>query len=173
MDCIRLINPYAPPHAESAAEHSTQSNRLVYIRIWLTIAIVGAMLATTADMFAIILAMSFALPCFLVGVTWASELAQTPRLILIATCMFVVGLLAAVTWFALEPVFVAIAIVYAVVNVILGVKSCGAVVQNRRRIFVALGVSYAIGLLLGPLGVIILTIPSLLFANRNAVQNSG
>lgn len=131
------------------------------------------MLATPADIFSIIVAMAFALPCFLVGVVWASDLDQKTRWIITILCTLIAGSLAAANWFSMVPLLVAIAIVFAVVNVFLGYRAGSSVRYKRRRVFASLGVSYTIGLLLGPLGVIILCLPSVLIANRNAAQNTG
>ena len=125
------------------------------------------MIATPADIVAIVLAMAFALPCFLVGVTWASDLDPTRRWLLTIVCVIIAGSLATVTWFPLVPIFLAIATVFAIVNIILGAKASNGIVNRRSRIFGTLGVSYSLGLLLGPLGIIIITVPALLIANRN------
>ena len=168
-----MTNPYAPPHADVASHSVTRGNRLLYIWIWLPTAIFGAMLATPADFLSILLAMAFALPCFLVGVAWGSELSEKSRWTLIIVCSILSGLLAAVTWYSMGPDFIVIAILFTIVNVALGYKSGGSVLHNRFRIFGALVVSFTIGLLLGPIGIIILTVPSVLIANHNAQPESG
>jgi hypothetical protein len=66
-----------------------------------------------------------------------------------------------------------IAIIFAGTNVALGYKSGRSIKHKRRRIFTVLSVSYMTGLLLGPVGVIILCVPSVLFANRNTASNGG
>ena len=168
-----MTNPYAPPSTESISGASDRTNRLLYIWIWLPTAILGAMLATPADIFLIVPAMAFALPCYLIGVAWASDLAQSHRWTLTIVCAVVAAWLAAVIWLSLDLYFVAVATLFAIVNVTLGFKSCVGVVHNRRRIFAALGASYAIGVLLGPLGVIIFAVPSVLLANRAPAPGSG
>ena len=148
-------------------------NRLLYVWVWLPTAILGAMLATPADIFAIILAIAFALPCFLAGVVWTSSLDKMRRWMLITVCTLIAGSLAVPNWLSTDPIFVAIAIIFAGANVTLGYKSGRSIKQERSRIFTALCVSYTIGLLLGPLCVIILCVPSVLFANRNTATNGG
>jgi len=168
-----LTNPYAPARNEDATESPTQTNRLLYIWVWLPTAILGAMLATPADIFSIILAIAFALPCFLAGVVWTSSLDQMRRWMLIAVCTLIAGALAVPNWLSTNPIFVAIAIIFAGANVALGYKPRRSIKHKRHRIFTALSVSYTIGLLLGPLGVTILCVPSVLFANRNTASNGG
>jgi hypothetical protein len=130
------------------------------------------MLATPADIFSIVQATAFALPCFFGGAAWESDLEWTPRWIVIVTCVILAGLLAYATWSSVDSVFLTLASYFGVINIVLGMKACGTIVHNRYRIFGALGVSYTVGLLLGPLGVILLTVPAVLFANRKAASNS-
>ncbi|GAA5504614.1 hypothetical protein Rcae01_00053 [Novipirellula caenicola] len=92
---------------------------------------------------------------------------------LITICTLIAGSLALRNWLSTVPIFIAIAIVFTVANVALGYKSGRSIKHKRHRVFAALGISCAIGLLLGPLGVIILCVPSVLFANRNAAPNGG
>jgi hypothetical protein len=146
---------------------------LLFIWIWLPVAILGAMLATPADIFTIVLAMAFALPCYLLGVTWASDVAGTPRWIVTIACLLIAGALAVATWFPLVPYFVAAGIIFAVLNVALGVKSCRDVAHSRKHIFSGIGIAYGIGLLFGPLGVVILTVPAVLIANRKPAPSIG
>jgi hypothetical protein len=145
----------------------------MYIWIWIPTAIFGAMLATPADFLSMLLALAFALPCFLVGVAWGAQLSEKLRWIVTIVCSIVSGLLAAATWYSMGPVFIAIAGLFTIANITLGYKSGVSVLHNRFRIFGSLVVSFTIGLLLGPIGIIILTVPSVLIANRNVQPLSG
>lgn len=144
----------------------------MYIWIWLPTAIVGAMLTTPADILSMLLAMAFALPCFLVGVAWGSELSEKSRSIIMIVCSILSGLIAAATWYSMDAMQIAIAILFTMVNMMLGYKSGVSVLYHRRRVFGALVASYAFGLMLGPIGIIILTVPSVLIANRNSQSMS-
>ncbi len=164
----RLLDPYAAPSTETNAEPLLRTNRLFYIWIWLPTAIFGAMLATPADIFTLVLAMAFAIPCYLVGVAWSSELRGASRWCLTSLCVLIARVLAVVIWFPpMSYLFVA-AIVYAVANVMLGAKSCRCVPLNRCRIISALSIAYTAGLLHGSLGIVMLTVPSVMNANRTS-----
>lgn len=126
------------------------------------------MLTTPASTIEIVLALAFALQCFLIGVFWMSDLTLAQRWMLSVVCVLVAGLLASRIWFPTEPFTAGSAIVFAALNVVLGTKACAVVTRNRLRVFGALGASYSIGLLLGPFGIIILVVPSVLLANRKA-----
>lgn len=126
------------------------------------------MLATPADFLSIMLAAAYALPCFLIGVVLASDLDATPRWALAIMFMIIAGLLATAIWSSLGPVFWVIATVVTIVNILLGVKACSNIVYHRRRIFGALSVAYAFGLLFGPVGAVILSVPAVLIANRDS-----
>ena len=145
-----MPNPYAPPSTE-IHEPIAQANRLLFVWIWLAVAILGAMLATPADIFSIVLATAFALPCYILGVTRASDVDGLSRWLITIVCVLVAGFLAVATWFPLVPNLVIAAIIFAGANVFLGVKSCRGVVHSRRRVFTAIGIAYSMGLLLGPL----------------------
>ena len=163
-----MINPYAPPDVDVESDSTTRSNRLLYIWIWLPTAIFGAMLATPADFLSMLMALAFALPCFLVGVAWGSDLSRKSRWIFTIALSILSGLFAAMTWNSMGPIYSVIAIFFTIVNISLGYKSGVSVVRNRFRIFGTLVVSFTLGLLLGPIGIIILVVPSVLIANRNA-----
>ncbi len=172
-DFQRLTNPYAPPATQSASKPEAITNRLLFIWIWLPTTILGAMLAAPADLFSILPAMAFALPCYLCGVFWASRLNSTHRWLLIATCALIAIALAIPVWLRTIPSLAVIAFVFMVVNIVLGVKSCWAIPWSRRRVFGTLSIAYILGLLLGPIGVVILCVPSVLIADRTAKPEVG
>ena len=130
------------------------------------------MLATPVDYISMLLAMAFALPCFLVGVAWGSDVSKLVSTTSTIFCSIIAGILAALTWYSMGPEFIVIAIVFAIANVALGYKSSVNIPHNRYRVFGALVASYTVGLFLGPLGIIILTVPSVLIANRSTQSGS-
>jgi hypothetical protein len=131
------------------------------------------MIFTPADLFSTLLAMAFALPCYLCGAVWASDLNSTHRWLLIFTCIVIAGALAVPIWLAMVPSMAVIALVFMSANIWLGAKSCSAIFRNRSRIFGTLSVAYLLGLLLGPIGVVILCVPSVLIANRSVRPEIG
>lgn len=124
------------------------------------------MLATPADIVSILFALAFALPCFLAGVVLTSRLDRRHGLMLIILCTLIAGAFAVPNWLSVDRIFATIAIMFAGACVALGYQSGRSIKYKRRQIFVALTVSYTIGLLLGPIGVVILCVPSVAFANR-------
>lgn len=161
-----MQNPYVTP-LSTAHSLELAENRLVYIWVWLGFTSIGSFLATPADLFAILTAMIFALPCYLLGVVWGSEIRGSMHWLISIPCALVGSFFAVVTWFPLVPYNVSAAVVFAVGNFILGMKSCRDVIHKQRRIFTVLSLSYLTGLLLGPFGVVILCVPTTLIANRN------
>ena len=149
------------------------ANRLLYIWIWIPTAAIGAMVATPADPFSIFGAMFFALPTFFAGVAWSSEMTRAARVAACFACGVVGVVLAATiwsfaTWSFPDVYFPISAIVFAIANVTLGVLASRRVSHYRRRVFAALGLSYAAGVPLGPLGCMLFSIPSVLIASRGA-----
>lgn len=169
----RSTNPYAPPAPQISTDLTATSNRLLYVWIWLPTAIFGAMLAAPADLISICFAMAFALPCYLCGVVWVSNLSAMHRWLLISACLLIAGALSVPIWRTSVPTVAVIALVFIAANALLGAKSSAAICQNRIRIFGSLSISYLLGLLLGPIGVVILCVPSVLIANRSVRPESG
>lgn len=130
------------------------------------------MLSTPAEIFAMLQAMMFALICFLVGVAWGVKLRTSMKWTLTTICVTIAGTLATVTWGLSELSYVMIAILLGCASIILGFKSGQSILSNQRRIFMTLVASYMFGLLLGPVGTIILAVPSVLIANRIASSKS-
>ena len=158
-------NPYASSSAEVAKATPTKANRLLFIWGWLFTASFGAMLATPADLISIAFAMVFALASFLIGVLWGSELSLVPRWILASGCLTVAGVIAIDIWHSAPLISVALALLLAIASGILGYKSVLSVVHRRLVVFSSVAISYAVGLLLGPIGVFILTVPTVLIVN--------
>jgi hypothetical protein len=97
---IQPQNPYSPPQAVIEPEihqQLTQTNRLLFIWIWLPVAILGAMLTAPANIFSIQCSMTFALPCYLLGVIWASDLRGLSRWLISVVCLLVAAFLAFAT----------------------------------------------------------------------------
>jgi len=158
-------NPYSLPSAEVAIVTPTKANRLLFIWGWLFTASLGAVLATPADFISIAFAMVFALASFLIGVLWGSELSLIPRWLLISVCLTVAGVIAIDIWHSAPLITVAFALMLAIASGILGYKSVLSVVHRRLVVFSSVAISYAVGLLLGPIGVFILTVPTVLIVN--------
>lgn len=155
-------NPYQSPATEGIADTRTEANRLLFIWVWLFTASLGAMFATPADLVSITLAKLFFLAVFLIGVLWGSGLSPVTRWILVCVCLTIAGIIAVDLWRSASSDLIAIALMLAVACVILGFKSILGVVHRRLGIFSALSISYIIGCLYGPLGVLILTVPTVL-----------
>ena len=117
--------------------------------------------------------MVFALPTFFAGVAWRSEMMPVARVTACISCGVGGVGIAAIMWSFSDIYFPVAATMFAIANVTLGVLACRHVSRHRRRIFAALGVSYTIGVLLGPLGCLLLTIPSVWVANRRDTTDEG
>ena len=130
------------------------------------------MISCPADVIAIALAWAFALACFLCGVILASDLNSKPRWLAFGLCFLMAAALAEITWHSLVPINIAIETVFAITNGVLGFKAGKSVVHQRLRIFGALSIWYSLGLVLGPLGVILLTVPIVLVTNRNVASDA-
>ena len=115
-----MTNPYAPPNAEVASDSVAETNRLLFIWIWIPTAIVGAMLATPVDFFSMLLAMAFALPCYLIGVIWGANFTKMDRVRSSVVCSFTAGIFAASTWYSMGLEIIVIAILFAIANVAMG-----------------------------------------------------
>ncbi len=120
-----------------------------------------------ADLVSILCAMVFSLLCYLSGVVWASDLNGTYRWLLMSVCLVIAGAIAVPVWLGAPPAMVLIALLLLGANVWLGAKSCAAISRKRTRLFCTLSVSYLLGLLLGPAGVVLFCVPSVLIANRS------
>lgn len=131
------------------------------------------MITTPADLFSILIAMACALPCFLCGVFLATGLNRIRRLLLSSACLVIAGILAVQIWMTPAPYVAVLAMVFMTANTLLGAKCCSSILRNRGHIFGSLSVAYLLGLLLGPLGVVILCVPTVLIANRSVRPEFG
>lgn len=127
------------------------------------------MFVTPADPLSMAIAMAVALSCFLLGVIWAAVL-KAPVL---GPTLIAFSLSASVLALALLPSPTSTLILFHTANVVLGVFACRLVIQGRRLIFSVLGVAFMLGFLLGPVGVVILTVLGVIVANRNINLRRG
>jgi hypothetical protein len=162
-----VSNPYSPSNAEFGPQSNKNPNRLFYILAWFPVAIVGSMVATPADRNSSNLAMAFALPCFLFGAAWASGSSIKCKCGFAIFFSIAASAIATCIWLPPDALFTPIAILFTLANIVIGYQSARSICRKRRRVFAALGLSYLIGVPLGPLGVVVLSIPSVLLANSS------
>lgn len=160
-----MENPYSPPTTFILPIEATE-NRLTYVWIWLHVAFLGALVTTPADMFSMVQAMAFALPCYLVGVIWGSPATQVQRTLVTCICTVAAGYLFSSIWVPLDSVAHIPAVIFAATNVYLGFRSGKIIQHHHKRLFVTIAAAYLVGLPLGPAGVLLLTIPTTLVAGR-------
>lgn len=159
-----MENPYSPP--ASYLPVKATENRLTYVWIWLHVAFLGALVTTPADMFSMVQAMAFALPCYLLGVIWGSPATQVQRTLITCSCTLAAGYLFIATWAPLDNVASIPAVIFATTNVYLGYRSGKIIQHHRKHLFVYIATAYLVGLPLGPAGVLLLTIPTTLVVSR-------
>lgn len=160
-----MENPYSPPTTYLPPVKATE-NRLIYVWIWLHVAFLGALVTTPADLFSMVWAMAFALPCYLLGVIWGSPATQIQRGLITCSCALVAGYLFVSTWIPLDSLSLIPVVVFAATNVYLGYRSGKIIQHHRKPLFLAIATAYLVGLPLGPAGVLLTTIPTTLIAGR-------
>lgn len=162
-----MTNPYGPPATPDAPPLPRPArNSLRPLWIWLAVALAGSMLATPADIFRILPAFVFGLPCFLFGAIIGSTLKTSAKLLALLPLVLSAAFLWHHVWWPLDVFFVAVAFIYVGLSVWLGVRASWALVERRRQILTWFSVGYLGGIILGPLGSIVASALAAVIANR-------
>jgi hypothetical protein len=124
------------------------------------------------DPLSLLSAAAFALPCFVTGVIWTSDLGRAKYLVIFA--LLTIAFAIAATLIPHERYTITMLPAFGVANVYLGILAGRDIIHSRARIFLALGAGYSIGLMLfWPLLSVVLAGFAVLIADRSiALQTS-